>query len=100
MKHGLILVEYRFSIFVTPPSPSLKNQELSENLILLYPHIFFQRSRDRVIGIATNLGLDDREVGVRLPIESRIFFPPRRPNRLWGPLNLLSNGYRGLFPRG
>jgi hypothetical protein len=24
---------------------------------------------------------------------------PRRPERLWCPTNLLSNGYRGLFPR-
>jgi hypothetical protein len=25
---------------------------------------------------------------------------PRRPDRLWGPFNLLSNGYQGLLPRG
>jgi hypothetical protein len=44
--------------------------------------------------------LDDREVGVRVPVGSRIFSSPRRPERLWGPLSLLSNGYWGLFPRG
>jgi hypothetical protein len=49
------------------------------------------RSRDSTVGIATGYGLDDREVGVRVPVESS----PRRPDRLWGPPNLLSNGYGG-----
>jgi hypothetical protein len=46
-------------------------------------------------GIAIGYGLDDREVGVRVPVGSRIVSSPRRPNRLWGPPNLLSNGYLG-----
>jgi hypothetical protein len=49
--------------------------------------------------IFINYGLDDRGVGVRVPIGSRIFFSPNRPDRLWGPPNL-SIGYRGLFPWG
>jgi hypothetical protein len=52
-------------------------------------------SRDSVVGIATGYGLDDRGVGVRVSVGSRIFSSPRRPDRLWGPPNLLSNGYRG-----
>jgi hypothetical protein len=59
-----------------------------------------KKSRDSAVGIATGYGLDDREVGVRVPVGSRIFSSPHRPHRLWGPLNLLSNGYRGLFFRG
>jgi hypothetical protein len=58
------------------------------------------RSRDSVVGIATGYGLDERGVGVRVPVGSRIFSSPIRPDRLWGPPNLLFNGYRGLFPRG
>jgi hypothetical protein len=58
------------------------------------------RSRDSVVGIATGYGLDDRGVGVRVPVVSRIFSSPRCPDRLWVPLNLISNGYRGFFPRG
>jgi hypothetical protein len=58
------------------------------------------RSRDSVVGIAKACGLDDRGVGVRAPVGSRIFSPPRRPDRHWGPSSLLSNAYRGLFPRG
>jgi hypothetical protein len=30
----------------------------------------------------------------------KILFSPQRQDRLWGPRNLLSNGYQGLFPRG
>jgi hypothetical protein len=57
-------------------------------------------SRDSSVGIATGYGLDDRGVGVRVPVGSRIFSSPRRPDRLWGPHSLLSDGYRGLFHRG
>jgi hypothetical protein len=52
------------------------------------------------ISTAPAYGLDDRGVGVRIPIGSRIFPSPRRPDRLWGPPNLVSNGHRRLFPRG
>jgi hypothetical protein len=52
-----------------------------------------------VVDIATGYGLDDRKVGGRVPVASRIFSTPRRPDRLWGSPNLLSNGYRGLFSR-
>jgi hypothetical protein len=53
------------------------------------------------VGIATSYGLDDRGVGVRVPVGSRIFSSPNRPDRLWGPPNLPSTGYRGgSFPGG
>jgi hypothetical protein len=57
-------------------------------------------SRNSAVGIATGYGMDDRGVGDRFPVRSRIFYSPCLPNRLWGPPNLLSNGYRGLLPCG
>jgi hypothetical protein len=74
------------------------------NMIGTHTTILFckgnQDSRDSVVGIATSYGLDDREDGVRVPIGSRIVSSPSHPDRLWGPLNFLSNEYRRLFPEG
>jgi hypothetical protein len=52
------------------------------------------------VGIATGYGLNVRGVGVRVPVWSRMFSSPRRPYRLWGPPNLLSNVYRGVKQQG
>jgi hypothetical protein len=57
------------------------------------------KSRDSADGIATAYGLDDRGVGVGVPVGLRIFTFPSRPDRLRGPPKLLLHGYRGLFPR-
>jgi hypothetical protein len=44
------------------------------------------------IGIATIYGLNGRGVAVRIPIEERFFYCPRRPDLFWGPRSFISNG--------
>jgi hypothetical protein len=52
----------------------------------------FLSSPSSAVGIATGYRLDDRGVGVRVPVGSRKFSRPGRSDRLWGPPNLLPNG--------
>jgi hypothetical protein len=40
------------------------------------------RSRDSSVGIANGYGLDDQGAGVRVPVGSKIFTSPYRPDRL------------------
>jgi hypothetical protein len=75
-----------------------KSDSVREFYMLIYN--IFGGSRDSAVGIAIGYGLDGLGVGVRVPVNSRMFFSPRRPDRLWGPPSLLSNGYQGLFFRG
>jgi hypothetical protein len=50
------------------------------------------KSRGSAVGIATCYGLYDWKVGVRVPVGSSIFTSPYRPDQLWDPPSLLSNG--------
>jgi hypothetical protein len=52
-------------------------------------------SRDSAVGIATGYGLDDRGIGVRVLVGSRIFSSPHRPDQFWGLPSFVSNGYGG-----
>jgi hypothetical protein len=54
---------------------------------------------DSTVGTSTAFGLDDRGVGVRVPVGARIF-TSRHSDRLWDPLHLLPNGYRGALSAG
>jgi hypothetical protein len=57
---------------------NLEDLVLNERIILICIGVL-NRSWDGVVGIATGYGLDDRGVGVRVPVGSRIFSSPRRP---------------------
>jgi hypothetical protein len=57
--------------------------------------------RDSVVGTATGYGLDHRGFGVRVPVGSKIFSSPRRPNRLWShPASSYPMGTGNYFPGG
>jgi hypothetical protein len=53
---------------------------------------------DSSVGIATSYELDDRGVEVRVPVASRNFSFPSRPDRLWGPPTSYPMGTGSLFP--
>jgi hypothetical protein len=59
---------------------------------------WFARSRGSSGSIVSDYRLDDRGL---IPDRGReVFFWSLRPDRLWCPTSLLSNGYRGSFPQG
>jgi hypothetical protein len=73
------------------------NATSTEKIIRL--RYYYVRSCWSAVCIATGYWLDDRGVGVRVPVGSRIFSSPRRSDRLWGSPSL-SDVHLELFPRG
>jgi hypothetical protein len=70
-------------------------------IYVLYSSCVLQKSRDSSVGIATRLGAGPLGFQGSIPGGGWEFFSSsQRPERLWGLLSLLSNGYQGLFPWG
>jgi hypothetical protein len=95
---ALILVVPDNEILLTMSNLQFQNKIRFSAIIIIIIIIII--SRYNVVGIATSYGLDDRDVGVRVPVGARIFSSPRRPDGLCGPSKFLSNGYRVIFPEG
>jgi hypothetical protein len=89
-----------WSLIVTLWHLSTKQHGVISQKTIILIRTVARMSRDSSVGTATGYGLDDRGVGVGVPVGSRIFSSPHRPDRLWGPPTLLSNGYLGFFPGG
>jgi hypothetical protein len=68
--------------------------------VLPSTHRAIYMSRDSVVGIATDYGLDDRGVGVPVLVGSRIFSSRRLPDQHWGPAKPPIQWYRGFFHQG
>jgi hypothetical protein len=66
-----------------------KKEFQEEKNINKYNFLSLSMRRDSVVSITTGYGLDDRGVGVGVPVGSRIFSSPRCPDRLWGSSELL-----------
>jgi hypothetical protein len=60
--------------------------------MILNKFTLYKQSRDSAVDIATGNGRDGRGVGFRVPVRTRFFTSPRRPDLFWGPPSLLSNG--------
>jgi hypothetical protein len=71
-----------------------ENRILGENYFYhKYTYLLYLKicSLNNSIGIVTGYELEGRAL---IPSrDKRIFFIPQRPDRLWCPLNFLSNGY-------
>jgi hypothetical protein len=79
--------------FLIKQSSPVSCHFLSLRVIQCPRHPVLKRSRDSSVGIALGYMLDDRG---SIPGRDREFFSsPPRPDRLWGPPGLLSNGYEG-----
>jgi hypothetical protein len=76
-------------------------RKLRMNLPLLLLESRIMGSRDSSVGIATRLrdGGPNSSRG-SIPGGGKRLSSPQRPDRLWGPLSLLSNGYRGTLSLG
>jgi hypothetical protein len=86
LQNFLMKVMARNSSFANDEDDDDDDDNNNNTLLLLF------RSRGSIVGIVTSFGLEDRGVGVRVPVGSRIFCSPNRPDRLWGSPNLLTEG--------
>jgi hypothetical protein len=47
----------------------------------------YNKNSGSSVGITTGYGMDDRRLGVRVPVEQTVFTSPYLPDLLWGDLS-------------
>jgi hypothetical protein len=70
---------------------SVTEYYMTRNFVIYACHL---GSEDSSVGIATECRLEGQG---SIPGRGKIFSSPQRPDRLWSPPSLLSDGYRGHF---
>jgi hypothetical protein len=86
-----IVANQRTPFWVIRIQSTTKHPTSKKTILILSYYLYM--SRDSSVGIATDYELDG---WYSIPGKRKIFFSsPRRPDRLWGPPSLLSNGYQG-----
>jgi hypothetical protein len=76
-------------------SERILETEFNNFLMMTHPRSHSGLINFSAVGITTDYGLGG--CGSIPDKDKRFFFTPQRPDRLWGPPSLLSNGYCGLF---
>jgi hypothetical protein len=84
---------------VTVQNPGIYIHKRIHNIKMVWLLKIFW-SWDSAVGIATDYGLDNRRVRVRVPVGARIFSSPSLPDQFWDPPSLLFNSTRSYFPGG
>jgi hypothetical protein len=86
-----------------PRTPDLEDRSLSA--VHSYPSYLeavssVRNLRTRHAMVTRDKPYTGRKIGVQFPAGTGTFFSSPRPDRLWSPASLLSDGYRGSFPGG
>jgi hypothetical protein len=76
----------------------IENVKLQYSMCILKTYYYMKQSQGSSVSIVSDYGLNNW--GLIPGKDKGFFFQPLRPDWLWDPPRLLSNGYRGSLPWG
>jgi hypothetical protein len=77
-RRAIICFQYGLCLMTVGNECVFLRRKFEDNVFISSYYVEY-RSSDSAVGIATNYGLDDRGVGIRVPVGSRIFSTSSRP---------------------